>query len=65
MEIEGYRLHHLACGAVSQDHCRHQVLIGKIEGFDGELSHLLNGGGGEYQYVIISVSAAACGLEVV
>ena len=60
-----YRLHHLAYGAVRQDHAGHAVLVRQIESFDGELRHFLNAGGGQNDHVEVAVAGSAGGLKVI
>lgn len=63
--LKGDGLHHLANGAVSQDHGNHAVLVRQVEALDGEAGHLLDGGGSQDDHVVVAVSAAPGGLEVV
>ena len=58
-------LHHLAEHAVGEDHGRHAVLVGLLEGQVRQIGHLLDGGRSEHEHLEIAMAHGAGGLPVV
>src|SRR6202008_4205499 len=58
-------LHHLADKAISQDDRRIAICIGKIKVEDGQVGHLLHGGGRENEIAIVAVASALDYSEIV
>ena len=65
MDRQLHRLHHLAYGAVRQDHAGYAVLVRKVESFGGEFRHFLNAGRSQDDHVEVAVAWSAGGLKVV
>lgn len=62
---EFHLLHHLSDDTVTENNGRVAVFEGKVKCFAYKVVHVLSGCGGEYDGMVVTVSASLYGLEVV